>query len=97
LLYDYPDGRPDTLEVFSRSVPTDGWLRWPVTTRWLPDAFVGPMKGLLAAIAEDGEAPTSGEENLGTVRLVHGLYNSMERGEVESLESAPPPSEHREA
>lgn len=25
LLYDYPNGRPDTVEVNSRALPTDGW------------------------------------------------------------------------
>lgn len=88
LLYDYPHGRPDTLEVFSTALPTDGWLPYPVTGRWLPDAFAGPMKGLLAAIAEEGEAPTSGEDNLETLRLVHALYRSMDGGEVERLDAA---------
>jgi len=49
MLYDYPTGRPDTLEVTSDLVPTDGWVPYPVTTRWLPDAFLGPMASLLAA------------------------------------------------
>ncbi|MBM3525628.1 MAG: Gfo/Idh/MocA family oxidoreductase, partial [Alphaproteobacteria bacterium] len=33
LLYDYPNGRPSTLEVWSRILPTDHWLSYPVTTR----------------------------------------------------------------
>ena len=41
LLYDYPTGRPDTLEITSRVLGTDGWLPYPVTTRWIPDAFLG--------------------------------------------------------
>jgi predicted dehydrogenase len=81
LLYDYPHGRPDTLEVSSSAVPTDGWLPYPVTRRWLPDAVAGPMGGLLAAIAEGGDPPTSAEDNVGTLRLVHALYRSMDTGE----------------
>jgi predicted dehydrogenase len=41
LLYDYPHGRPDTLEVSSRVVPTDGWLAYPVTSRWIPTRSPG--------------------------------------------------------
>ena len=81
LLYDYPHGRPDTLEVSSRVLPTDGWLPYPVTTRWLPDAVAGPMGSLLAAIAEGGEPETAAADNLGTLRLMEALYQSMETGE----------------
>ena len=51
LLYDYPSGRPDTLEVVSDRLPTDGWAPYPVTTRWVPDAFLGPMASVLAAVS----------------------------------------------
>lgn len=87
LLYDYPHGRPDTVDVWSSSLPTDGWLRYPVTTRWLPDAFAGPMGSLLAAIATDGTPATDGRDNLGTLRLVDALYRSMDTGESQPLET----------
>lgn len=80
LLYDYPRGRPDTLEVFSQTLPTDGWLSYPVTKRWLPDAFVGPMSGLLRWIATGRQAPTAATDNLGTLALVEALYRSMDTG-----------------
>ena len=54
LLCDYPHGRPHTLEVNSRIAPTDGWLAYPVTSRWIPDAFAGPMGSLLRAMATAG-------------------------------------------
>jgi predicted dehydrogenase len=85
LLYDYPHGRPDTLEVWSRSLPTDGWLVYPVTTRWIPDAFAGPLASLLRAIAEDGEPITSGTDNLNTLRLIHALYRSIATGQAQRL------------
>ncbi|MER6005479.1 Gfo/Idh/MocA family oxidoreductase [Nonomuraea angiospora] len=81
LLYDYPHGRPDTLAVHSRALPTDGWLPYPVTGRWLPDAVAGPMGSLLRAVAEGGEPETSGADNLGTLRLLDALYRSMDTGE----------------
>ena len=81
LLYDYPDGRPDTLAVNSAE-RTDGWLAYPVTRRWIPDAFAGPMGSLLRAIATDGEPETSGRDNLGTLALVEALYRSMGTGDA---------------
>jgi predicted dehydrogenase len=85
LLYDYPHGRPDTLEVHSSVIGTDGWLVYPVTTRWIPDAFLGPMSSLLAAAAGAGPARSSGRENLGTLRLVEALYSSFQTGAAVDL------------
>jgi predicted dehydrogenase len=86
LLYDYPHGRPDTLEVSSSVVPTDGWLAYPVTSRWIPDAFAGPMGSLLRAIATGGTPFPSARDNLGTVRLVEALYAAMDSGRSMSVE-----------
>jgi predicted dehydrogenase len=76
LMYDYPKGRADTLEISSRVLPTDGWLPYPVTSRWIPTAFIGPMASLLEAIATDGKALTNARDNLDTLRIVHALYKS---------------------
>ena len=86
LLYDYPHGRPDTLEVFSRSIPTDGWLPYPVTGRWIPGAFAGPMADLLRAVATGKPAPTSAADNLGTLALVEALYRSADTGSAQCPE-----------
>ncbi len=86
LLYDYPHGRPDTLEVWSKVLPTDGWLPYPVTTRWIPDAFAGPMRALLGAVATGEQAPTSARDNLGTLALLEALYRSMHAGSVQHPE-----------
>jgi predicted dehydrogenase len=80
LLYDYPHGRPDTLSVNSTAVPTDGWLSYPVTRRWIPDAFAGPMGSLLRAIATGVPPYPTARDNLGTIRLVNALYESMASG-----------------
>ena len=44
LLYDYPHGRPDTLELWR-----DAHLvrRYDFDTMWIPDAFLGPMADLM--------------------------------------------------
>ena len=85
LLYDYPHGRPDTLEIHSRVLPTDGWLPYPVTSRWIPDAFLGPMASVLAAVAEGEPLRSSARDNLGTLRLCDALYESIETREAVHL------------
>lgn len=76
LMYDYPRGRADTLEINSRVLPTDGWLHYPVTSRWIPTAFIGPMASLLQAVATGGVPLTNARDNLDTLRIVHALYRS---------------------
>jgi len=85
LLHDYPRGRPDTVEVNSALLPTDGWLPYPVTTRWIPDAFAGPMRALLADVADGVPAPTDGSDSLQTLRLVEACYASMATGAAQPV------------
>lgn len=80
LLYDYPRGREDTLELSSDE--TDGWVTYPVTRRWLPDAFVGPMASLLNALNGGPEPSSSARDNIGTLALVDALYRSIETHEA---------------
>jgi len=85
LMYDYPHGRPDTLEVSSRVVATDGWVPYPVTQRWFPDAFIGTMGSVLDAIATGSTPRTAVADNVKTIELVAALYRSMESNEVVHL------------
>lgn len=85
LLYDYPNGRVDTLEVNSQVVPTDGWLPYPVTTRWFPDAFIGTMGSLMKAISIGAPLRSSVSENIGTLKMVEALYKSMDSGKSVDL------------
>lgn len=85
LLYDYPEGRCDTVELKSSVVPTDGWVPYPVTQRWIPDAFIGTMGSLLAEIAGEGSRRSPILDNVDTVKLVHALYESIETGQAVSL------------
>jgi predicted dehydrogenase len=86
LLYDYPHGRPDTLEVFSSSLPTDGWVPYPVTQRWFPHAFIGTMGSVLEAIATGSTPRSDARDNVKTVRLVEALYESMDTNQVVQFE-----------
>ena len=85
LMYDYPNGRADTLELNSRVLPTDGWLHYPVTSRWIPSAFIGPMASLLEAISTGGTPDTNGRDNLNTLNIIHALYKSGEEHKVVKL------------
>jgi len=80
LLYDYPVGRVDTLEVNSQVVSTDGWTPYPVTTRWFPDAFRGTMGSVMRTIATGAPLRSSVVDTVGTLRLVEALYTSMDSG-----------------
>lgn len=80
LLYDYPIGRVDTLEVNSQVVPTDGWMPYPVTTRWFPDAFIGTMGSVMDAISTGAPLRASVADNIGTLKMVEALYKSMDSG-----------------
>ena len=82
LMYDYPTGRPDTLEVISSVIGTDGWLAYPVTQRWFPNAFIGTMGSVLEGIATGREPRSSVADNVRTVELVASLYRSMETDQV---------------
>ena len=90
LLADYPRGRPDTLELWSSVMPTDGWLPYPVTRRWVPDAFLGPVGSLLHAIVDGGEPESGARDNLRTLRLVEALYRSGETGQVVEMTGGDP-------
>jgi predicted dehydrogenase len=75
LLYDYPDGRVDTLSLFRQGREVRAY---EFDTRWIPDAFLGPMSDLMDAI-ETGRQPfTSGRDNLATVATVAAAYRSAE-------------------
>ncbi|MFN8624166.1 MAG: Gfo/Idh/MocA family oxidoreductase [Chloroflexota bacterium] len=75
LLYDYPDGRIDTLELRRPGVAPQTFDFEGV--RWIPDAFLGPMSDLMDAIATDREPITSGRDNLRTLGVAFAIYRSV--------------------
>lgn len=76
LMYNYPKGRPDTLEFMSKKNP-GYWFSARLTKTWIPDAFVGPMASLMCAIENGSEPETSGRDNLRTLQIVFAEYRSM--------------------
>lgn len=88
LLYDYPHGRADTLE-YQANAGRRAWHSAALTTRWIPDAFLGPMASLMEAIQTGGDPLTSGADNLKTLQVVHAAYRSAaEHRTVEPAEIA---------
>jgi predicted dehydrogenase len=73
LMYDYPNGRPDTL-VYSQKGQEPQELI--LDEKWIPDAFVGPMASLMEAIQSDGTPFSDSLDNLDTLRVVNGAYLS---------------------
>ena len=76
LMYNYPTGRPDTLEFMSKRNP-GFWFSARLDSMWIPDAFVGPMASLMRAIESGSEPETSGRDNLRTLQIVFAEYRSM--------------------
>ena len=76
----YPTGAADAIEF----TPRDGkgeWQTVPVTERWIPDAFVGPIGELVAAIQGGPTPSTAGSDNLKTLKLVDAVYESAATGQ----------------
>jgi predicted dehydrogenase len=76
LMYNYPTGRPDTLEFMSKRNPRY-WFAARLESMWIPDAFVGPMASLMRAIESGSEPETSGRDNLRTLQVMFAEYRSM--------------------
>jgi predicted dehydrogenase len=88
-MYDYPNGRPDTL-----SLHRDGQLvrAYEFDTRWIPDAFLGPMSDLMDAIGTGRAPATAGRDNLNTIALVEAAYRSADEGRRVGLDEISGPS-----
>jgi predicted dehydrogenase len=50
------------------------------SSKWFPDAFLGPMSDLIDAIGTDREPEASGRENLRSMRIALAALRSAERG-----------------
>lgn len=77
LMYNYPAGRPDTLEITSAKYGKGVTITPTLDEMWIPDAFVGTMGSLMQAIETDSDpADNSAADNLNTLRVVNAAYLS---------------------
>ena len=74
-MYNYPDGRPDTLEWTAGAIIRQAFEA-KLEGKWIPDSFIGPTASLMQAIQEDGVPETDGFDNLQTLRVVEACYLS---------------------
>jgi len=81
----WPERVPSTLDY---TTVADGPIwhrpRWPEA--WFPDAFSGPMAGLLRALEADNEPDISGRNNLGTIALCEAVLQSARQHRVITIE-----------
>ena len=75
LMYDYPKGRPDTLSLYRDGSDVQIFR---FDTKWLPDAFLGPMSDLMDAIATGRQPVTAGRQMLPTLAIGEAAYLSDE-------------------
>jgi predicted dehydrogenase len=73
LMYNYPAGRPDTLVYRQKGAEP---VELMLDEMWIPDAFIGPMAGLMHAIESDSTPPTDTADNLNTLRVIEAAYRS---------------------
>jgi predicted dehydrogenase len=89
LLMNYPQGVADGFRYGIGTGDRCQWRSVDFAESWFPDAFIGPMSSLMRALDGDLERPeTDVGDNLNTLRLVFGAYDSMRRGEVMRWHSA---------
>lgn len=71
----WPDRVPSTID-YSTVEDAGAWHRprWPEA--WFPDAFAGPMAGLLRAIESGTEPDISGRDNLRTIALCEAVLRA---------------------
>ena len=77
LMYNYPAGRPDTIEITSSQYGKGVKITPTLDEMWIPDAFVGTMASLMEAIETDSlPQDNSTQDNLNTLRVVYATYLS---------------------
>lgn len=76
----WPARVPSTLEY--TSIDDGHWQRprWPEA--WFPDAFSGPMAGLLRALESGDEPDIPGRDNLRTIALCEAVFSAATGGGV---------------
>lgn len=77
LMYNYPAGRPDTIEITSSRFGKGTKVTPTIDEMWIPDAFVGTMASLMQAIETDSTPQDNSTlDNLDTLRVVEACYRS---------------------
>lgn len=74
----YPDGMPDEFEYITLN-DNKGWQSVPINGSWFPDAFIGPMAGLMCKMENPNfNYINSVEDAIYTMEVVEKCYESNE-------------------
>ena len=77
---DYPKGREDEFE-FRLLSDDNGWKKKKIKGTWFPDAFIGPMAGLMKRMKDSNyNYINSIDDSLETMKIVEAAYLSSEEG-----------------
>jgi predicted dehydrogenase len=75
----YPHGLPDDLEFISLK-NNNGWQKVALNGSWFPDAFVGPMAGLMQKLSDkEYKYINSVEDAIHTMEVVEECYRCNDR------------------
>lgn len=77
----WPDRVPSTIDYSTVEDP-GVWHRPRWDVAWFPDAFAGPMAGLLRAIETDTEPDIGGRDNLRTIALCEAVLRAAREHRV---------------
>lgn len=80
----YPTPTPSTIDFTTRAEP-GYWFRPRWDAVWFPDAFAGTMAQLMCAVEQGTEPEISGRDNLRTLKLIDGCYQSIAEERVIKL------------
>jgi predicted dehydrogenase len=81
----WPERVPSTID-YSTTADAGAWHRPRWAEAWFPDAFAGPMAGLMRAIENDNEPEISGRDNLKTIALCEAVLRSASEHRVTTLD-----------
>ncbi len=81
----HPGEVPDAIRLFARTGA--GPQERELEGNWFPDAFAGPMRSLMAAIAGGGEPETSGADAVETLLLLEAVEASHRLGMAVEVEA----------
>jgi len=81
----WPARIPSTID-YATAGDGGAWHRPRWTEAWFPDAFAGPMAGLLRAIESGAEPDISGRDNLRTIALCEAVLSGGREHRVTTLD-----------
>jgi len=80
----YPEGLPDEFEFISLK-DDKGWQKRKLEGSWFPEAFIGPMAGLMCKMENPRyEFVNSVEDAIHTMEVVEKCYECSENGQLQA-------------